>query len=84
MGGGNQMTITVWRHQKNQSGVLLDVGVHFTDIMEYYLGPVSTVYAQTRLHEPIRHNPAAVTAGRSPSKPLRCLRRVAKADAGEV
>ena len=69
MGGGNQMTITVWRHQKNQSGVLLDVGVHFTDIMEYYLGPVSTVYAQTRLHEPIRHNPAAVTAGRSPSNP---------------
>ena len=39
MGGSDLMLITVWRHQKNQSGVLLDVGVHFTDIIEYYLGP---------------------------------------------
>ena len=69
IGGGNQMTITVWRHQKNQSGLLLDVGVHFTDIVEYYLGPVSTVYAQTRLHEPTRHNPAAAAGGRSPRNP---------------
>lgn len=69
MGGGNQMTISVWRHQKDESGVLLDVGVHFADILEYYLGPVSTVYAQSRLHEPIRHNPAAGPAGRSSSNP---------------
>lgn len=58
-GGGNQMMISVWRHQKDQSGVLLDVGVHFADIMEYFLGPATTIYAQTRLHEPIRYNPAA-------------------------
>ena len=69
MGGGDQMTISVWRHQKNQSGVLLDVGVHFTDILEYYLGPVRTVYAQTRLHEPVRYNPAGGPAGRSSSNP---------------
>jgi predicted dehydrogenase len=69
MGGGSQMTITVWRHQKNQSGVLLDVGVHFSDILEFYLGPVRTVYAQSRLHEPIRYNPAAGPAGRSSSNP---------------
>ncbi|MCB0088766.1 MAG: hypothetical protein KDE54_12690, partial [Caldilineaceae bacterium] len=53
-----------WRHMKDQSGVLLDVGVHFADIMEYYMGPISSVYAQTRLHEPIRHNPAG--AGETP------------------
>ncbi|MCC6168971.1 MAG: Gfo/Idh/MocA family oxidoreductase [Caldilineaceae bacterium] len=58
-GGGNLMTISVWRHQKDQSGVLLDVGVHFADIMEYFLGEATTVYAQTRLHEPTRYNPAA-------------------------
>lgn len=58
-GGANLMTISVWRHQKDQSGVLLDVGVHFADIMEYFLGEATTVYAQTRLHEPIRYNPAA-------------------------
>jgi predicted dehydrogenase len=59
-GGGNQMTISVWRHQKDQSGVLLDVGVHFADIMEYFMGPIDSVYAQMRLFEPIRYNPAAL------------------------
>lgn len=59
-GGGDRMLISVWRHQKDQSGVLLDVGVHYADILEYYLGPVTTVYAQTRLHEPVRKNPAAL------------------------
>ena len=69
MGGGNQMTISVWRHMKNESGVLLDVGVHFADILEYYLGPVRTVYAQSRLHEPVRYNPAAGPEGQSSSNP---------------
>ena len=59
VGGGNAMMISVWRHQKDQSGVLLDVGVHFADIMEYFLGDVSTIYSQVRLHEPIRYNAAA-------------------------
>ncbi len=69
IGGGSHMTISVWRHQKNESGVLLDVGVHFADILEFYLGPVHSVYAQSRLHEPIRYNPAAGLAGRSSSNP---------------
>ena len=58
-GGANQMLISVWRHQKNASGLLLDVGVHYSDILEYFLGPISTIYAQTRLHEKIRYNPLA-------------------------
>jgi predicted dehydrogenase len=57
-GGGDKMVISVWRHQKDESGVLLDVGVHFADMMEYFLGEIDTIYAQTRLHEKIRHNPA--------------------------
>ncbi len=57
--GGDQMLISVWRHQKDQSGLLLDVGVHYADMVEYLLGEVELVYAQTRLHEPIRKNPAA-------------------------
>ncbi|MEX1021263.1 MAG: Gfo/Idh/MocA family oxidoreductase [Litorilinea sp.] len=61
-GGGNQMMISVWRHQKDQSGVLLDVGVHFADILEYFLGEVTTVYAQMRLYEPTRYNPVALGA----------------------
>lgn len=63
IGGGNSMVISVWRHQKDQSGILLDVGVHFTDMMEYLLGDIETIYAQTRLHEPIRKNPAALGEG---------------------
>ncbi len=68
IGGSNRMLISVWRHQKEQSGVLLDVGVHYADMIEYLLGEVETVYAQTRLHEPIRHNPAAIS-GESGSNP---------------
>ncbi len=59
LGGADLMTISVWRHMKDQSGVLLDVGVHFTDILEYYLGPAVTAFGQIRLHEPVRRNPAA-------------------------
>ena len=59
MSGGDTMMISMWRHDKNASGILLDVGTHYTDIMEYYLGEVVEVYAQTRLHEKLRHNPMA-------------------------
>ncbi len=59
MGGGSQMMLSVWRHLKEQGGALVDMGVHYADIMEYYLGPIASVYAQTRLHERTRHNPAA-------------------------
>ncbi len=59
LGGADRMLISVWRHQKHSSGVLLDVGVHFADMMEYLLGEAVTVFAQTRLHEGIRQNPVA-------------------------
>ncbi|MBI3944193.1 MAG: Gfo/Idh/MocA family oxidoreductase [Chloroflexi bacterium] len=67
IGGEDRMTITVWRHQKIEGGLLLDVGVHFTDMLEYLAGEIETVYAQTRLHEPVRKNPAAGGAGAAPN-----------------
>ena len=70
VGGNNKMLISVWRHMKDQSGVLLDVGVHFADIMEYFLGPITSLYAQTRTHEPIRHNPVAEGAKASAPNPI--------------
>ena len=59
VGGGDRMLISVWRHQKDESGLILDVGVHYADMMEYLLGDIETVYAQTRLYERIRKNPIA-------------------------
>ena len=57
IGGGDGIFATVWRHHKDQSGMLVDMGVHYADMMEYLLGEISTVYAQTSLHEPIRRKP---------------------------
>lgn len=67
-GGGNLMAISMWRHLKDESGILFDAGTHYTDMMEYYLGPVVSVYAQMRLFEKIRYNPAA-TGGAPASNP---------------
>lgn len=67
-GGGNFMAISMWRHLKDESGILFDAGTHYTDMMEYYLGPVSSVYAQMRLFEKVRYNPAA-TGGAPASNP---------------
>ena len=54
--GQNHMQITTWRHVKSQGGILVDMGVHYGDIMEFFMGPVATVYAQKRLHEAVRIN----------------------------
>ena len=63
LGGSDVMFITVWRHRKEQGGLLVDAGVHDADMMEYLYGPVAEVYAQARLHEPERANPAAAPGG---------------------
>ncbi|MBD3940184.1 Gfo/Idh/MocA family oxidoreductase [Microbacterium sp. NEAU-LLC] len=67
-GGGNLMAISMWRHLKDESGILFDAGTHYTDLMEYYLGPATSVYAQMRLFEKTRFNPAA-TGGAPASNP---------------
>ncbi len=54
--GRNHMQITTWRHVKRQGGILVDMGVHYGDIMEFFLGPAVAVYGQTRLHEAVRIN----------------------------
>jgi predicted dehydrogenase len=59
LGSGDLMVISLWRHKKDQSGVLLDVGVHTMDMAEYLLGEIEEVYSRVKLHEKIRKNPAA-------------------------
>lgn len=42
-GNGEQVIITPWRHQKESGGIVLDMGVHYTDLLEFYLGPIESV-----------------------------------------
>lgn len=55
-GGGEYVIITPWRHLRQSGGIVVDMGVHYGDILEYYLGPLQQVYGldaivdQTRIH----------------------------------
>lgn len=60
-GSGNQIIILPWRHDKWLGGILLDAGVHNADVMQYYLGNASEVYARTAQWEPIRYKPSGST-----------------------
>jgi predicted dehydrogenase len=40
---GEFVIITPWRHRRGRGGIVIDMGVHYTDILEYYLGPIDTV-----------------------------------------
>ena len=51
---GDRIFITPWRHLKNRGGPLLDMGVHYTDLIRYQLGDIREVYGDVRLVEPVR------------------------------
>ena len=42
-GAGENVIITPWRHLKRACGIAIDMGVHYADILEYSLGPLSTI-----------------------------------------
>ena len=42
---------TAWRHQKNAGGYMLDYAVHNADLLQYFMGRVDRVYAETQLWE---------------------------------
>jgi predicted dehydrogenase len=44
-GAGEFVIITPWRHRKDRGGIVVDMGVHYTDILEFYLGPLTEVFA---------------------------------------
>ena len=54
--------ITPWRHIKDRGGLLLDLGVHFTDIIRYQLGDVKEVYGEVKLATPVRKKPPEVNS----------------------
>ncbi|MFZ0216624.1 MAG: Gfo/Idh/MocA family oxidoreductase [Candidatus Dormiibacterota bacterium] len=47
-GTGGQIAISVWRHRKQTAGILVDMGVHYADVLEYLLGPFDTLTGRAR------------------------------------
>ncbi len=56
----NAIFITPWRHLKLRGGPIIDLGVHFTDMIRYQLGDVAEVYGNVRLVEPTRQKPERI------------------------
>lgn len=63
LGGSDRVVITPWRHMKHTGAITLDEGVHHADILRYYLGEVSTIFGETRLHEKVRYNTKSAGPG---------------------
>jgi predicted dehydrogenase len=42
---GEFVIITPWRHRKDRGGIVVDMGVHYTDILEFYMGRLADVFA---------------------------------------
>ncbi|MBL8162588.1 MAG: Gfo/Idh/MocA family oxidoreductase [Anaerolineae bacterium] len=46
---GEFVIITPWRHRKDRGGIVIDMGVHYTDILEFYLGPIDSVFGMSAI-----------------------------------
>ena len=57
LGGNNKMVITPWRHLKDKGAIGLDMAVHFTDIVQYYMGAFDQIYGTGWIIEPVRYKP---------------------------
>ena len=57
---GRDIFITPWRHLIDKGGPLIDMGVHFTDLIRYQLGDIKEVYGDARLIEPVRQKQESI------------------------
>ncbi len=57
LGGGDTMAITPWRHLKEKGAIGLDMGVHYADIIRYYMGEYSQIFGRGLIVEPVRRKP---------------------------
>jgi cytochrome P450/predicted dehydrogenase len=73
IGGGNRISMTIWRHMKHTASMPVDAGVHEADLLRYYQGEFRTVYGQSKLWEPIRFKgaprPQSPSSSGSPGGP---------------
>ncbi len=59
LGGGDRMAATPWRHIKEKGAIGLDMGVHYADIIRYYLGEYQRIFGRGLIVEPVRRRPVA-------------------------
>lgn len=59
VGGDDKIVITPWRHLKEKGAIGLDMGVHYTDLIRFYLGEIESCYGFGLIAEPVRHRRAA-------------------------
>ena len=57
LGGNDLMAATPWRHRKEKGAIGLDMGVHYADIIRYYLGEYRRIFGRGLIVEPIRRRP---------------------------
>ena len=57
LGGNDLMAATPWRHQKEKGAIGLDMGIHYADIVRYYLGEYQRIFGRGLIVEPIRRRP---------------------------
>lgn len=43
-GSGEKVIITPWRHRKHSGGIVVDMGIHYADLLEYFVGPIRQVF----------------------------------------
>lgn len=52
--GNRQVVITPWRHLRRNGGLMIDIGVHHTDMIQYFMGSPESVSAWTNVIEKTR------------------------------
>ena len=63
IGGRDRIAITPWRHMKNTGTIAVDSGIHYADILRFYMGEAHTVFGETRIHEKVRYNTGSAGPG---------------------
>jgi len=56
IGGSDRVLISPWRHIREAGPMALDMGVHFLDIFNYYLGDLKTAFGSAFIAEPVRRS----------------------------
>jgi predicted dehydrogenase len=54
LGGDHNVIISPWRHVRAAGSIALDMGVHYTDIVSYFLGKLESVSGTAFIAEPLR------------------------------